>query len=137
MYILTNASTDHVNFASDSVPAREAPVTEFASFNIAATSTAAEKSSLEDSTLKVIQFCHANSCKGAAVGWGIEEIDAPKGKVSPLQALIGWKSVDDHMKARELPEFPELIGPIRSAVLPPKDGVQNMAMFHSKLHGKK
>ena len=112
-------------------------MTEFAFFNIAASSTPAEKSALEDNTLKVLQFCHANNCKGAAIGWAIEEVDAPKGKVNPLQAFIGWDSVDDHMKARERPDFAELIGPVRAAVLPPKDGVQNMAMFHSKLHSKK
>lgn len=112
-------------------------MTEFATFNISASSTPAEKSALEDNILKVVQFCHANSCHGATVGWAIEEIDAPKGKVSPLQAFIGWAKVEDHMNARELPEFAEIVGPVRSAVLPPKDGVQGMAMFHSKLHGKK
>lgn len=124
---------DHVNFTTDSVPARTAPVTEIASFNISTTASAAEKSQLEDNVLKVTQFCHAQNCRGATVGWAIEEIDAPNGKVNPLQIFIGWDSVEDHMKAREHPSFAGLVGPIRAACSPPKDGVQGMAMFHTQL----
>ncbi|ETN39677.1 uncharacterized protein HMPREF1541_05903 [Cyphellophora europaea CBS 101466] len=127
----------HVNFTSDSVPAREAPVTEFATFGISASSSQADKSKLEDNTLRLAQFVNANDkSKGSAIGWTIEEIEGPKGATNPLQVLIGWDSVEDHMKARENPEFGPLIGPIRESILPPKDGVQGLAVFHSKLHGK-
>jgi hypothetical protein len=125
--------TDHVNFTTNSIPARSAPVTEFASFNIPASASSSEKSKLEDDVLKVTQFVDANNGRGTTVGWAIEEIDAPKGKVNPLQLLVGWDAVEDHTKAREHKDFPGLVAPIRAVCAPPKEGVQGMAMFHAKL----
>jgi hypothetical protein len=70
-------------------------------------------------------------------GIAIEEqdhSDAPEGKTKLLQALIGWSSVEEHMRAREKSEFPTVIKPIRDLTIPAQQG---KAMFHVKLHGKK
>ena len=62
---------DHVNFTGDSLAAREAPVTEFAPFNITAAADDQSKSSLEDHILKLTKFCNESGSNGTAVGWGM------------------------------------------------------------------
>lgn len=122
-----------MNFTSSSVPARQAPVTEFATFNMLASAPRDQKSKLEDDTLKLSQFCAARDAQGVCLGWGIEELGEGD-KVTPMQLLVGWDSVETHMKAREHEEFAGLVGPIRAAVQPPPN--PDMAVFHVKLHGK-
>jgi hypothetical protein len=66
----------------------------------------------------------------------LEELDnpnAPQGKTTLLQGILGWHSIDDHMELRDTSEFKELITPVRSAVVTPVPG---KGMFHVKLHGK-
>ena len=102
--------------ASDSVAAREAPVTEFAPFNIPADSDQTKKSDLEDKILAVFKQC-GETCISFATGWVLEELDHPdgsNGKAVRLQGLLGWNSVEDHMRVREMPEFRELISSVRS-----------------------
>ena len=61
----------HVEFTSDSVAAREAPVTEFAPFGLAVNVTDKERSSLEDKLLALVKHCVDNAkCLNYAVGWG-------------------------------------------------------------------
>jgi hypothetical protein len=113
-------------------------VTEFATFNIAVSADTATKSKLEDDMLALAQFVTARDCKGACVGWGIEELSPEEGggggATTPMQLLVGWDSVEQHMKAREHADFAGVVGPIRAAVQgPPRS---DMAVFHVKLRGK-
>jgi hypothetical protein len=60
-----------VNFTSDGVAAREAPVTEFAPFQVAADTASSDKSSLEDKVLALGEEVKSNNkCLSYAVGWG-------------------------------------------------------------------
>ena len=70
LHLLLN-DPDHANFTGDSVAAREAPVTEIAPFNIDLSSTDDKKSDLEDSVLKLGNFCTDSGSAGVAVGWGM------------------------------------------------------------------
>jgi hypothetical protein len=111
-------------------------VTEFATFNMAVSAEASAKSKLEDNMLALAQFVTARDCKGACVGWGIEELSPESGgaATTPMQLLVGWDSVEQHMKAREHEDFAGIVGPIRAAVQgPPRP---DMAVFHVKLRGK-
>ena len=119
---------------------------------MAANATNEEKSSLEDKALPLAKYCRENAkCLSYAIGWGecrpivskfvlmkiaLEELDnpnAPDGKTALMQALLGWPSVDDHMAVRDDPKFGELVGPLRSSVVPP---VAGSGMFHVKLRAK-
>lgn len=122
----------HVNFTSQPslAAARDAPVTEFATFNIPVSASSEEKSGLEDAILGVAKFCDENGSTGVAVGWAIEEVEASEGKVSVLQAIIGWENVDAHMKARALEQFKDVVAPVRKVCVAPREG---MAMFHAGL----
>ena len=64
------SQADHVNFAGDSLPAREAPVTEFAPFHVTVAADDQAKSSLEDAALKLTSFCIDSGSAGTSVGWG-------------------------------------------------------------------
>lgn len=147
---------DHVNFTGDSIGVREAPVTEIAPFHVTAGADDASKSALEDHTLKLAEFAKDSAGASAlAVGWGEQTIidflealplltisvieeqdhsDAPEGKTKLLHLLLGWKSVEEHMKAREQEQFPVLIQPIRALTIPAPPG---KTVFHVKFHGKK
>ena len=53
------------------MPAREAPVTEFAPFNVTvAADNQAKSGRLEDAALKVASFCMENDSAGVVLGWG-------------------------------------------------------------------
>ena len=63
--------------------------------------------------------------------------DASGGKSKVLQGLLGWESVEQHMKARDSGDFGPLIGPIRDMALPRLEGKTYSPVFHVKLQGKK
>lgn len=66
-------------------------------------------------------------CRGSAGGWVAEELDLPGGseKGKAYVMLIGWTSVDSHMKYRETQSFKDNIHLLRGA----KD-LKNLAVFH-------
>lgn len=66
------------------------------------------------------------------IGWGVENDfpvrDGEEGqKGSLLTAMIGWPSIDDHMKFRETDTFKNNIHLLRGM-----EGVLKMTMFHIK-----
>ena len=68
--------------------------------------------------------------KGVSFGWGVENDFPVRGgeegqKGSLLTALIGWPSVDAHMKFRETDVFKDNVGLIRSL-----EGLVKLTMFH-------
>jgi hypothetical protein len=68
--------------------------------------------------------------KGVSFGWGVERDYPVRGgeegqKGSLLTALIGWPSVDAHMRFRETDVFKDNVGLIRSL-----GGLVKLAMFH-------
>lgn len=61
----------HVNLTSDSNAAREAPVTEFAPFQLAADAGSGKMSELEDNVLNLTQTAKEKlACVAYASGWG-------------------------------------------------------------------
>lgn len=50
--------------------ARDAPVTEFAPFNIDLTSSDQDKSAFEDKVLKLLTFVTEEKAIGPSIGWG-------------------------------------------------------------------
>ncbi|PNS21880.1 hypothetical protein CAC42_478 [Sphaceloma murrayae] len=57
----------------------------------------------------------AVGAKGLAYGWGEEDVEHEKleGKGKALKLLIGWESVDAHMKFRETEAFQKNVGLFR------------------------
>ena len=55
--------------------------------------------------------------KALAAGWIMEEIEKTEGegKTKAHIAFIGWESVDDHMAAKEAPQWKENITKVREA----------------------
>ncbi|RMD43984.1 hypothetical protein DV735_g1140, partial [Chaetothyriales sp. CBS 134920] len=121
----------HVNFKSDSIPARESPVTEFAPFNIVLNTSDSDKSAFEAKTVALMDHLKNNDKASTyALGWVIEDLENPNtsdGKSRALLSLIGWPTVDDHLAARETSTFKELIAPIRASLVTPAAG---QGMFH-------
>ena len=63
-------TVDHVPLTSDSVAAREAPVTEFAPFSVSATTSDSDKSAFEDKIVALGNFVREDAkCLHYAVGW--------------------------------------------------------------------
>ena len=61
----------HVALTSDSVATRQAPVTEFATFSLAADASSNDMSKLEDHLLKLTQRCkEKHGLVAFATGWG-------------------------------------------------------------------
>ncbi|KAI1416749.1 hypothetical protein F5Y13DRAFT_100192 [Hypoxylon sp. FL1857] len=61
-----------------------------------------------------------------AVGWSVEtDVDYKGEPHRALVTVIGWTSVDEHMKVREHPEFAKIIPMIRGL-----EGVKGMEMVH-------
>ena len=67
-------------------------------------------------------------CSGLAGGWVAEELEDPKSseKAKVYICLIGWESVDSHMKYRETQSFKDNIHMLRGA----KD-LKNTVMVHA------
>ena len=66
-----------------------------------------------------------------------DHAEASGGKAKVLQGLLGWESLEQHMKARESSDFGPYIGPIRDMTLPRLEGRTYSPVFHVKLQGKK
>lgn len=67
----------HVALTSDSVAARQAPVTEFATFSLAANASSSDQSKLEDHVLKLTQTCkEKHGLVAFATGWGMSAISS-------------------------------------------------------------
>jgi hypothetical protein len=66
-------------------------------------------------------------CRGTAGGWVVEELEDPKSgsKAKVYVELIGWVSVDSHMRYRETQAFKDSIHLLRGA----KD-LKNLAVVH-------
>jgi hypothetical protein len=67
---------------------------------------------------------------GVTLGWGVESDFPVRGgeegrKGALLTALIGWPSIDAHMKFRETDVFKDNVGLLRSL-----KGLVKLAMFH-------
>ncbi|KPI39511.1 uncharacterized protein AB675_5203 [Cyphellophora attinorum] len=73
-----------------------------------------------------------NGSSGVAMGWYLEDdVESSEGKkVTALQALLGWESVEQHMALRNKPEFAEVVKPVRAIQAKGRD---DMGMFHAKL----
>ncbi|KAF2224480.1 hypothetical protein BDZ85DRAFT_295488 [Elsinoe ampelina] len=118
----------HFSFTSQSElkDALAQPVTE----NVTAYFSAVDKAFEEklDQFRKVVEG-DAAGAKGFAYGWGEEEVEhekigeGKKGRV--LKLLIGWESVEAHMKFRETEVFKENVGLLR-------DGPVALTMSHVK-----
>ncbi|KAF4549786.1 Hypothetical protein D9617_20g028420 [Elsinoe fawcettii] len=70
----------------------------------------------------------AAGAKGFAYGWGEEDVEhekLPNGKGKALKLLIGWESVDAHMKFRDTEAFKKNVGLLR-------DGPSALTMTHTK-----
>lgn len=68
-----------------------------------------------------------SECRGTAGGWVAEELEDPKSgeKSKVYVCLIGWPSVESHMKFRETQSFKDNISMLRGA----KD-LKNVVMVH-------
>ncbi|RMZ83057.1 hypothetical protein DV738_g1339, partial [Chaetothyriales sp. CBS 135597] len=108
----------HVNFTSDSVPARESPVTEVAPLNVALDTSDADKSAFEAKALALIEHLkNEGKASSYALGWVIEDLDnpnTPDGKSKALLALIGWQTVEDHLAAQETSSYKDLLEPLKN-----------------------
>lgn len=101
---------------------RESPVTELVTCTIDA---ADDRTAVDKAASGLMSTISAGddpgSAKATAVGWSVETHDRPEakgGKVLGLGMLIGWNSVEDHMKMRETKQFGEAIGLVRPHLLP-------------------
>ena len=121
---------DTVNFKWDSVTARKTQITEFASFDIAASSSSEDKAKLENQLEKSLGFVRENNGRAPSIGWSIDRVQVPQGLTHPLQLFLGWDSLDDCAKIGKHPDFLGVLSPLRAMVLDP---TEDMAMFYARL----
>lgn len=124
------------HFNSDPFPpsALKAPVTEvmlaFFPSDISAEAKAAATERVAQFTEKGLNNCP--DVQAVNYGWGVEN-DFPvrggeEGQTgSLLIALIGWPSIDAHMKFRDTDTFKETVGLLRGL-----EGLLKLTMFHVK-----
>jgi len=128
----------HANYASHPPNGpRDAPCTEFACFAMPTSASNEQKSAMEDAVLNLgVAVMKNSTCDSMATGWIIEDLDHEKGsdgKAIGLSALLGWPSKEEHMKARENPEFLTAAGPVRGMALPPTPGYTGTTVYHAKM----
>ncbi|KAL9113947.1 MAG: hypothetical protein Q9227_002081 [Pyrenula ochraceoflavens] len=113
----------------------EAPATEVAMFSVQPT---IDKIAVETAVAKlmdVVQHDIPNHARGCSTGWVVEEIehpDAEGGKALGYACMVGWESVDAHMKARETDAFAQAIAPVRKVALQPLPGKSMLHVHFQK-----
>ncbi|KAI8997939.1 hypothetical protein BC832DRAFT_595383 [Gaertneriomyces semiglobifer] len=125
----------HVNFNPSPPTALKAPVTEIL---LAYFDPNLSQPAKDTATSKLTQFFKnalnkCPDCQGVNFGWGIENdfpvrggaVEGQKGSI--LVALIGWPSVEAHMKFRDTEVFKENVHLLRGW-----EGNLAMTMFHVK-----
>ena len=113
----------------------EAPATEVAMFTVERSADRAHIESAAAQLMKVVATDIPGRAVAYSTGWVLEEIAHPKatgGKGLGYACLIGWESVEAHMKARETEEFAKAIAPIRKSALAPLEGKSMMHVHFRK-----
>ena len=118
-----HVSLCHANFDPHppSAALSRAPVTERLTLYFSADIPEAEIKSFDNNVKKFLNVLKENAgdgFKALAVGWVVEELDREgvEGKAKALTGVIGWDSVEAHMKFREHPAFKENAGLLREGV---------------------
>ncbi len=127
-------SLSHANFDPHppSAALSGAPVTERFTVYFSADTPEAKIKSFDENVskfLKVLKENAENGFKAVAVGWVVEELDheGVEGKAKALTGVIGWDSVEAHLKFRETPAFKENAGLL-------SEGVKAAEIHHVKFH---
>ncbi|KIW76231.1 hypothetical protein Z517_10977 [Fonsecaea pedrosoi CBS 271.37] len=119
----------HVHFEPFPPSAAFSEVTEFITIYFPANYSAEDQKTFHENMKKfgVNVTRDWEGCRGAVGGWVAEELEDPKTseKARAYVELIGWESVDSHMKYRETPSFKDNVPLLRGA----KD-LKNLAMVH-------
>jgi hypothetical protein len=119
----------HVHFEPFPPTAAFAEVTEFIEAYFPADYSAEDQKTFHENLKKFGSIVKSNweECRGTAGGWVAEELDDPKSgnKAKVYVCLIGWKSVDSHMRFRETQSFKDNIHLLRGG----KD-LKNVVMVH-------
>ncbi|OAL33337.1 hypothetical protein AYO20_07348 [Fonsecaea nubica] len=119
----------HVHFEPFPPSAAFSEVTEFLTIYFPADYSAEDQKTFHENMKKfgVNVTRDWEGCRGAVGGWVAEELEDPKTseKARAYVELIGWESVDSHMKYRETPSFKDNVPLLRGA----KD-LKNLAMVH-------
>ena len=119
----------HVHFEPFPPSAAFSNVTEFIQAYFPADYSAEDQKKMHEDMKKFGGLVKGNwdECSGTAGGWVAEEQDDPKSgdKAKVYVCLIGWTSVDSHMRFRETQTFKDHIHLLRGA----KD-LKNVVMVH-------
>jgi hypothetical protein len=123
-------------------------VTELAFFALPKSASDAQRSSLEDVVLNLAKICMHGfigggeggggdegrfsevRASGFATGWVLEEMDhhsGTEGKAISFALMLGWRSKEEHLRAKEAAAFQEAVRPVREMTLPAEPG---RAMYH-------
>lgn len=130
--IFTRGFTKHITLSPHPPSVLESPATEvmFAFFptDFSQTDKDAASAQFQQFVDKALKQCP--DVTSVSSGWGVESDFPVRGgeegqKGSLLTALIGWSSVDAHMRFRETDVFKDNVGLIRSL-----RGLVKLAMFH-------
>ncbi|KIX96646.1 uncharacterized protein Z520_07365 [Fonsecaea multimorphosa CBS 102226] len=119
----------HVHFEPFPPSKAFSEVTEFLNIYFPADYSAEDQKTFHENMKKFGGVITSNweGCRGTAGGWVAEEREDPKSgeKARVYVELIGWESVDSHMKFREQQAFKDNIHLLRGA----KD-LKNLVMVH-------
>ncbi|KAI9877432.1 MAG: hypothetical protein M1830_003917 [Pleopsidium flavum] len=119
--------------SSSTVASRfSAPVTEIVTFYFPSSTSASDKSDIEDAVSKFSKAPqqHAEGFRGLSGGWIVEKVEhASVGEGWGFVGVAGWDSLDAHMAFRETKEFKEAIMDLRNRA-------KGTAMYHVKLQEK-
>ncbi|EXJ66106.1 uncharacterized protein A1O5_10721 [Cladophialophora psammophila CBS 110553] len=119
----------HVHFEPFPPTAAFSEVTEFITIYFPANYSAEDQKTFHENMKKFGSIVQRDweGCRGAAGGWVAEELEDPKTseKAKVYVELIGWESVDSHMKFRETQSFRDNLHLLRGA----KD-LKNVVMVH-------
>lgn len=119
----------HIEEPGDLISAVSAPVTEvffcYASFGVSKPSFEEPFSRFVNDSLK-----KASGCVGVASAWSIEDAEHAAfaeegGKGRRYASLIGWKSIDEHLKCKQTQDFKSTIPLVRA-------NVKGMEMHHTQ-----
>jgi hypothetical protein len=106
----------HITFASAFASVVNAPVVEMLTLYF---STSVDQENFEKTWKSFAQVADENAkgYVGSTTGWIVEALEHEKvvGKARGFNAVIGWESVDAHMKYRDTEAFKGSIGSLREA----------------------